>query len=60
MKPNLRSPSSVKEDLRAMLDQLAIASSEGYWEGVAYAKREIKALEQELLFIRYKRTDVLS
>ena len=55
----MRSPKEIRDDIRAMLDQLSVAAAAHYWEGVRYAEREIRALENELLFTRYKRMDVL-
>ncbi len=53
-----RPPARIRCDLRAMLDQLAVAFEMGYAEGIRHTLREIEAMERELLFNRYGRTDV--
>jgi len=53
-----RSPVRIRRDLRATLDQLTVAVEMRYPDGIRYCRREIRALEKELLFNRYGRTDV--
>jgi len=53
-----RTLQEVREDMRALLDQLAIAKEAKSPEGIAYCTREFRACERELIFLRYGRTDV--
>ena len=48
----------IRRDLRALLGTLGLAHQMGDAELVAYFVREVKALEGELDFNRYGRTDV--
>ena len=54
----MRSSSKIRRDLRAMMDQLAMVREMGYEDGIRYALREIRGLEEEMIFNRYGRTDV--
>lgn len=53
-----RSPSQIKRDLKRYLDILAIGEELKDPEIIRHAKKEIKAMEDELTHLRYGRTDV--
>jgi hypothetical protein len=53
-----RPPAAVRRDIQAWLSFLVVAHEANNVSAIHHATREVWALEQELLFIRYGRTDV--
>jgi hypothetical protein len=54
--PNRRSPKEVKRDIGAMLDIIAVGKEMRDKEIIDWGMRELKALEDELKFIKYGTT----
>jgi DNA-binding GntR family transcriptional regulator len=52
-------PSQCIVNLRRWLEMMAIARAAARPDAVAHCEREVLAMERELLFRRYGRTDVL-
>ncbi len=53
-----RHPATIRTDIRNWLGYLVVAQLARCVEGILVAKREIRALELELVYNRYGRTDV--
>ena len=53
-----RAPTAIKQDLQNWLEFLVLSQKAKDQRAIIHAKREIEALEKELKFNRYGRTDV--
>ena len=54
-----RNPKHVARDLHLWLSMLATAQALGIASTIAYCTREVRAMEMELTYCRYGRTDVI-